>query len=107
MNVTKQNWRVQIMTNTKDQCAECGHPEDRHFLDDKGQITPQPICVDCAESGDIQAAYHAYRPAVEEGRSTVISEPGAAIRVERYNLTDEEREGLSINVRCAECGRTI
>lgn len=35
-------------------------------------------------------------------RSAVTSKPGAAIRVERYNLTDEEREGLNINVRLSD-----
>ncbi len=35
-------------------------------------------------------------------RSTVISKEGAAIRVERLNLTDRERESLSVNVRLSD-----
>lgn len=35
-------------------------------------------------------------------RSEVVSEPGAAIRVERINLTDAERESLSINTRLSD-----
>lgn len=32
-------------------------------------------------------------------RSEVVSKPGAAIKVERLNLTKEERESLSVNTR--------
>jgi hypothetical protein len=35
-------------------------------------------------------------------RSIVISEPGAAIKVEEFPLTAEEKEGLSINVRLSD-----
>jgi len=35
-------------------------------------------------------------------RSEVISKPGAAIKVERLNLTRDERESLSVNTRLSD-----
>lgn len=39
---------------------------------------------------------------MDKPRSEVISEPGAAITVTRFNLTDEEREGLTVGVRLSD-----
>jgi len=61
----------------------CGHTEAEH---------QEPSgCVPCLVERGLMCAY--FRP-----RSEVISEPNAAIRVERVNLTEQEREDLTIDV---------
>lgn len=41
-------------------------------------------------------------PYASDSRLRIISEPGAAVRVERYNLTEEEEEKLTINSSLAD-----
>jgi hypothetical protein len=38
-------------------------------------------------------------------RFEVVSEPGAAIKITKMNLTDAERESLSINTRLSDLGQ--
>jgi hypothetical protein len=56
-------------------------------------------CPGCREMARLTART---REGVEGPRHEIISEPGAAIEVTRVNLTDEERDELSISVRLSD-----